>query len=364
MNNKKRGLALFLAVLILCVPAAALADESQEMIAVYFTLLGDTVHPEGAHSGEYPVWIDRAAAEVSAGSTAAALAKQVLEENGYIAEGIENGYITSVISPEGVTLEEYTNGPRSGWLYMVDGEAPVVGMQDYVLEENAHVYLYYTDDYSEEYTLPAQDGQTPEEEEATNGAETPDEGETPETVAFADLSSSHWAYTYIMDLAQSGVVGGYADGTFGPENSVTRAEFTAMLARMAGAASESAETSFSDVPADAWFASYVAWGVESGVVSGTDAAHFAPEEPVSRQDICVMLWRYAQHAGRTLDEVTEAPVFLDQTEIADYAAEAVETLCRAGIVSGREDNRFAPEDSATRAETAKMLSVFFGGENE
>ena len=175
---------------------------------------------------------------------------------------------------------------------------------------------------------------------------------------FTDVPESRWSYPYIQQLYDAGVVSGTSATTFEPTANVTRAQFVTMLAGLQGA-DVSAYTSgkFADVPADAWYAPYVNWAAENGVVHGVSDTAFAPDAEISRQDMAAMLYRYAGQFGIQLGTGNPAITFTDEADIADYALPAVEALQRAGVISGMPDGSFRPRDTATREQACVMLCL-------
>ena len=175
---------------------------------------------------------------------------------------------------------------------------------------------------------------------------------------FTDVPESRWSYPYIQQLYDAGVVSGTSATTFEPTANVTRAQFVTMLAGLQGA-DVSAYTSdkFSDVPAGAWYAPYVNWAAENGVVHGVSDTAFAPDAEISRQDMAAMLYRYAGQFGIQLGTGNPAITFTDEADIADYALPAVEALQRAGVISGMPDGSFRPRDTATREQACVMLCL-------
>ena len=175
---------------------------------------------------------------------------------------------------------------------------------------------------------------------------------------FTDVPESRWSYPYIKELYDAGVVSGTSATTFEPTANVTRAQFVTMLAGLQGA-DVSAYTSgkFADVPADAWYAPYVNWAAENGVVYGVSDTAFAPDDEISRQDMAAMLYRYAGQFGIQLGTGNPAITFTDEADIADYALPAVEALQRAGVISGMPDGSFRPRDTATREQACVMLCL-------
>ena len=167
---------------------------------------------------------------------------------------------------------------------------------------------------------------------------------------FTDLPSSHWAYEAVTALKDLGIVNGVSADSFAPDNNVTRAEFTKMVAVLFGLKATSTESKFVDCGADDWFTPYVLAAAEAGYVNGVDDTHFAPDAQITRQDICTIL-------GRVLDanEAAAEAGFTDADQIKDYAVQYVKSFVALGVVNGYEDGTFRPEVSATRAEAAKIL---------
>ncbi len=176
---------------------------------------------------------------------------------------------------------------------------------------------------------------------------------------FTDVSAESWFYEPVTQLAETGIISGYPDGSFRPMRGITRAEFVALLANMAEASLDAPAASFADVAVDSWYAEEVAWAAQLGIAQGYDG-RFSPEATLSRQDLAVMLVRFVEAMEDfALREDAAAPTFSDAGDIAPYAAEAVYLLQKAGIVSG-SNGAFSPTQEATRAEVSKMLWALVG----
>ena len=192
----------------------------------------------------------------------------------------------------------------------------------------------------------------------TTATPTPTPTPTPGTgLPFTDVPADRWSYPYIKQLYDAGVVSGTSATTFEPTANVTRAQFVTMIAGLAGAdVSGYASGPFDDVQAGSWYAPYVNWAAASGIVSGTSATTFDPAAEISRQDMAVMLYNYAQQAGVQLKQTTVTP-FTDESSIAAYALPAVQALHSAGVISGMPDGSFRPRDTATREQACVMLCL-------
>lgn len=159
----------------------------------------------------------------------------------------------------------------------------------------------------------------------------------------------HWSRDMVEALSEAGVISGYEDGSFRPDETVTRAEFAKLVSQCMRLDGD-AVYPFQDVEADAWFAPFVYRCASAGIVRGYDG-EFRPQEEITRQDAAVMIHRMLSARGAAANG---AAVFADQDQIAAYAREAVAALADAGVITGYE-NLFSPEDLTTRAEAAAML---------
>ena len=170
---------------------------------------------------------------------------------------------------------------------------------------------------------------------------------------YHDLESVAWAAAHINKLTDIGVLNGDGTGAFRPNDPVTRAEFVKMIVTAFSIPMGDAKTNFTDVPADAWFAPYIAAAANCGIVTGVTATEF--DTDATRQDLTVLCSRAAAWASLTLHgESSAVPRDLDQ--VADYAKSAVSEFYAANIIGGDENGAFWPVRSATRAEAAKIVS--------
>ena len=162
-------------------------------------------------------------------------------------------------------------------------------------------------------------------------------------------TADHWAKDYIAQMKQRGAVNGFEDGTFRPDQSVTRAEFVKMLGELLRLESQTGAV-FSDVTEGDWFYGAVYAAYEKGLIRGTAEHEFSPNSDISREDAAVIIQRAWQLPGGGTNS------FADSADISDYAAEAVNALTEAGILTGYTDNTIAPKASLTRGETAALLA--------
>ena len=178
---------------------------------------------------------------------------------------------------------------------------------------------------------------------------------------FTDVKAEDWFASPVTALAMKGIVSGYSDGSFGPSDNVSRAMAVTMLWRAAGSPVVNFAMDFSDVAEDQWYTEAVRWAASLEITKGVGNGKFGTTTPVTRQDLAVMIVKANEAAlKKELKSDAEAPAFPDNDQIASYAAEAVYTLQKAGIVSGNSAGEFQPTGTASRAVFSKMLAGVMG----
>lgn len=174
-----------------------------------------------------------------------------------------------------------------------------------------------------------------------------------------DTKTNEWYTTNVNYVLQTGIMNGIDSDTFAPNETMTRAQFTAILGRAAGikdsSASSPAAITFTDVDPAKYYASHVAWAVEKGIINGTGSTTFSPNAKINRQDMAKMVGIYASVAGIKLPEIKGSDTFGDDNAIKGYAKTYIYQLNEAGILVGY-DNSFHPSDETTRAAAASVLA--------
>lgn len=166
---------------------------------------------------------------------------------------------------------------------------------------------------------------------------------------FSDIHD-HWAESYINKAVSAGVVKGYPDGTFCPDKSVTRAEFTSMVNKALGNTG-STSVSFSDVPYNEWYYNDIAKGISATFVGGYDDNTFRPNNAVTREEAAAMISRFVPTYGTT----GSVSSFKDKSSISSWATDAVSKIYGKGYMGAYDDGKYHPQDSLTRAMTAKII---------
>lgn len=176
--------------------------------------------------------------------------------------------------------------------------------------------------------------------------------------AFTDITG-HWAADNILFAASRGLLSGTSDTTFSPDTGMTRGMFMTALGRLAGINPDSYQTGkFTDVKADAYYAPYVNWAAQTGIVEGVTATTFAPDTNINREQMAVIMKNYAAKLGYDLPQTLKAVTFADNTQISSWAKDAVKSMQQAGILAGKNENKFDPKGTVTRAEVATVLRRF------
>jgi len=177
-------------------------------------------------------------------------------------------------------------------------------------------------------------------------------------INFSDITN-HWAKDDIEFVVSQGLFSGIGEGKFAPDLSMTRGMFVTALGRMAKADVSSYKTSkFADVKTDAYYMGYVEWAAKNNIVNGVGENNFAPDKSITREQMAVIITSYAKSIGFDLLKINKENIFADSSNTSSYAKEAVKYMQIAGIISGKNDNQFDPQGTATRAEVSAVLKRF------
>ena len=195
-----------------------------------------------------------------------------------------------------------------------------------------------------------------------NGSQTeePDEPSgTQDENVFSDVSSSAWYAEAVNYVYENGLMTGISSTQFAPNNTLTRAMVVQTLYAMANKPAVSGSENFTDVSSGDWFADAVTWASANGIVSGYNATQFAPNDPLTREQLALILYGYAQMRGyNTTQSGTSIQEFTDYGSISAWALEAMDWAVNAGLLSGKGNGVLDPTGTATRAEVAQILMNF------
>ena len=184
---------------------------------------------------------------------------------------------------------------------------------------------------------------------------TPARPAAPVGLPFADVSGSDWFYNDVRYVYEKGIMDGTGADRFSPNAPLTRAMIVTILYRMAGSPSVSGSSDFTDVAAGKWFAKAVAWAAANGIVNGYGSGLFGPNDPVTREQLAAILYRYAVYGGVTAVTLEEnLGSFADTAQLSAYAIQAMNWAVGQGLINGSGSN-LVPKAQATRAQVAAII---------
>ena len=240
-------------------------------------------------------------------------------------------------------------GAIRAWFLKEDGtREPVSARYD---KENAQLILHHFSHYvieeldsSAAYTVCAKDDSCP-------------------LGAFGDLTATAWYHGGVHYCLENGLMRGASGGKFLPDGSTTRAQLVTILWRLEGSPETTGTVRFGDTAGGAWYTEAVRWAAGCGVVKGYDNGCFGPNDAVTREQMAAILYRYAQHKGYDVSagEDTNILSFNDAFAVSEYAIPAMQWACGSGLMTGAQRDggmALAPRDTATRAQTATLLTRF------
>lgn len=175
---------------------------------------------------------------------------------------------------------------------------------------------------------------------------------------FEDVPASAWYASAVDFAAGRGLFAGVSQNDFAPDLPLSRGMLAAILFRLEDAERQTAQSRFSDVADGAWYTQGVIWAAENGITGGYRDGRFGPNDRITREQLAVMLFRYAQLLNTSTGGRDSLIQFSDSASVSPWAQEAVSWAVDSGIISGLPDGRLAPTGTATRAEAAAMLQSF------
>ena len=184
--------------------------------------------------------------------------------------------------------------------------------------------------------------------------------ENPDIVVnpFTDVSEKDWFYNDAMFVYKNGLMLGTSKTLFSPHGTVTRGMMATILWRMEGSLAPKGENSFTDVEAGRWYADAITWAAENGIFAGYSMDKFGPDDPITREQLTAIFYRYADYKGYKLTVTGNLDKFEDADKITDYAKTVMQWAVGNGLIKGKSETLLDPQGTATRAEIAAMLHRF------
>ena len=175
--------------------------------------------------------------------------------------------------------------------------------------------------------------------------------------AYADLDPGAWYHDGVHYALDNRIMNGVGDQLFSPNSPTSRAMIVTMLWRMEGSPAGSTDLTFADVSADAWYADAIRWAASQHIVDGYSADQFGPNDNVSREQLAMILWRYAKYKSTdkaAANKITLG-IFIDAEQISSWALDGMQWAVNAGLITGVGNEKLSPETDASRAQVAAML---------
>ena len=175
---------------------------------------------------------------------------------------------------------------------------------------------------------------------------------------FSDMPKTHWAYQAVGAMVDKGLFSGTTETTFSPDKTMTRSMLVTVLYRLAGSPVVEGTSKVSDVAPNAYYTDAVIWATQNGIVGGYDNGQFGTNDPVSREQMATILYRYAQHMEYDVSLVKGLNDYTDSNQVSSYAVRAMQWAVANGIINGTSSTTLSPQGSATRSQVAVILMRF------
>lgn len=345
--------------------ASGSSSDTTGSITVRFSLTGDIIHYENGKKHTEKTWIAQKNVTVPKGSTVKYLTEMMLNNAGisYVSDGI---YISEINS-----LAEFDNGNNSGWMFRCNGLLGDEAYSEKILSNGDVIKWFYTDDYTLETgyengwdkvnssygtstSSKKKDSVAKDDENGDKTEETKKDG----TVIFKDVEKDAWYFDAVALVAEKKLFKGVSDESFAPNEFMTRAMLATVLHRLSEEKKAQGGSAFNDVLTDAWYFDAVTWASESGIVKGMGDQSFLPDGFITREQLAVILFRYAALNGKSTENRASISAFSDCDSVSSWAELAMSWAVAEGILKGTDEGCLDPTANATRAEVAEILMRF------
>ena len=192
----------------------------------------------------------------------------------------------------------------------------------------------------------------------TSSSDVSNSTDTTDTNKFEDVYVSDWYFDAVQYVYVNDMMAGTSDITFSPNQTTTRGMIVTILYRLEGEPTVTGTTAFTDVTADQYYANAVAWAVQNGIVAGSDATTFAPNNAITREQMAAILYRYAQFKGYDVSAKADLSTYIDAADVSAYATDAMAWASQTGLITGTSATTLSPAGQATRAQVATILMRF------
>lgn len=176
---------------------------------------------------------------------------------------------------------------------------------------------------------------------------------------YGDVSEGDWFYEAVLYNYANGLMTGMTDTTFGPYGTLSRAQFALILYRMEGTPIVETDKSFGDISGTEWYGQAVLWAAENNIVTGYQNGNFGPVDDITREQMALMMYRYASYLGKDTAEKADISGFADAERVSEFAKEAMMWANGNGIITGKDSGtKLDPQGNTARAEAAAIIQRF------
>lgn len=283
-----------------------------------------------------------------------------------------DGYIT-IINPKNGTVsvsDDWADEDQKITLTITPDKGYVVDKIEIVDLEGDKITAKKVEDKDNKYTFRMancdvtvtvtfkEEGKTEDKEETTTEETETEETTKPETITFSDVKESDWFYKGVSYVVENGMMNGVGNDQFAPNAPLTREMLAVVLYNMEKQPESTGVNPFADVKANMWYTDAIVWANANGIVAGYDDSTFGLGDSITREQLATILYRYAQLKDYDVTEKADLTGYADSTAISGYAVEAMQWANANGIVNGMTETTLAPQGTATRAQVATMLMNF------
>lgn len=263
------------------------------------------------------------------------------------------GYPIQVVSGENgtVTVSSDRANPGDTVTITVKPDAGYALDQLTVMDQNSHS-VTLTDQGEETYTFTMPEGKVTVEATFQAAKE-----ESPVNV-FLDIDPEAWYYDGVKYAVENGLMSGTGADTFGPNTTLSRGMIAQMLYALEGKPGVSADSRFPDVSDQDWYANAASWAQSKGIITGYEDGRFGPNDSLTREQLALILYNYAKSKGYDTSAKADLNQYVDGSSTSAWAQTAMAWAVGEGLLSGRDANKLAPTGTATRAEVAQIMMNF------
>ncbi len=362
-------------------------DEIDGYVTISFTDNGKRV--KGETNVTYPkalgTIISSKRVPFTDGDTVADVTLRLLDAQGFTYQHTgttKNGFYLASIGDftlKGISYDsfgEFDAGVGSGWMITLNKDFIKYGASEFEVKNGDIIKWQYTCQlgsdigdpfYSDSSSISSNKNNKTEDEkkEETEKPEEEIKGEQKEEVTkntftettFTDIKKDDWHYNYVKYVYERGLMQGTGNG-FEPESKMSRAMLVTVLYRIANPEDNEHTHSFVDVPQGEWYTDAVGWAASNGIVSGISATEFAPDSDISREQMALIIYRFAKIQGYNVSDAADLSNFADTDDVSDWALDAIKWANKTELINGTNETTLSPKATATRAQVAAILMRF------